>query len=96
MYGEYPTFDLGLDLGKSRASKVLSGVEPNGPAFKAGLRDGQAVAAWDINGNDVERPATVTLLVDGTEQKVSYLPRGKQVAAWQYKIDKDQPCSAQK
>ena len=95
-HGEFPTFDLGLDFGKSRAAKVISGVDPSGPAYKAGLRDGQPVMAWDIDRGDMERLAIVTVRVEGQDQKMSFQPIGKPMVAWQYESDTDKLCSARR
>jgi predicted metalloprotease with PDZ domain len=38
---EIATFNLGFDLAASTAAGSVTGVEPGGPAFEAGLRNGQ-------------------------------------------------------
>ena len=85
MHGEFPTFDLGLDFSASRTAKAVSGVDPSGPAYKAGLRDGQPVVAWDVDRGNAERQATVTVRIEGQERKISFMPIGKATEAWQYR-----------
>lgn len=92
--GEYPTLDLGLDYGRSRAEKTITGTKPNGPAYKAGLRDGQGWVASSYDRDDPNQPATFTISIDGTEKQISYQPRGPVVTAWQYLPTHDQTCSA--
>jgi len=41
---EVPTFDLGFDLSAPTAAGNITGVEPDGPAFQAGLRNGQRLS----------------------------------------------------
>jgi predicted metalloprotease with PDZ domain len=95
VHGEFPTLDLGLDYGKSRSSKTITGVKPDGPAYKAGLRDGQAWVASSYDRDDPNQPAIFTISIDGTEKQISYQPLGPVVTAWQYIPTRDQTCSAQ-
>ena len=94
VHGEFPTFDLGLDFSASRAAKALSGVNPSGPAYKAGLRDEQPVVAWDIDRGNTARLATVTVRIEGQERRISFSPTGKATTAWQYQSGTS-ACSAQ-
>ncbi len=86
-HGEFPTFDLGLDFSSSRAAKVISGVNQSGPAYKAGLRDGEELVAWDVDRGNTERPATFTVRIEGQERRVSFSPLGKPTTAWQYQSE---------
>lgn len=95
VHGEFPTLDLGLDYGKSRATKMITGTRPDGPAYKAGLRDGQAWVASSYNRDDPTQPAVFTISIDKAEKQISYQPRGPAVIAWQYIPTRDQTCSAQ-
>ena len=94
VHGEFPTFDLGLDFSASRTAKAISGVDPSGPAYKAGLRNGQAVVAWDVDRGNTERQATVTVRLEGQERRISFMPDGKTIEAWQYRPGEGS-CSAQ-
>ena len=94
-HGEVPTFSLGFDFRASLTAKVMSGVDPNGPAYKAGLREGQAVVAWDVNRGNTERKATFTVLIEGQERKISFSPTGKPTIAWHY-LSGTSACSVQR
>jgi len=57
-----PTFDLGFDLGASTAKGSVTGVELNGPAFQAGLRNGQRLSGrLSVYNNEPDKPAIVTV-----------------------------------
>ncbi|MDE1156383.1 MAG: hypothetical protein PW735_11745 [Acidobacteriaceae bacterium] len=92
-HGEFPTFDLGFDFTSSRAAKTVSGVDPSGPAYKAGLRDGQQIVGWDVDRGNTERQAAVTVRIEGQEQRISFRPLGEPKAAWQYQPETD-ACAA--
>lgn len=89
---ELPTFEVGLDLALSCATNQISGVVEGGPAFAAGLRDGQALAHVSISIGDPDRLARFTIRTDAGEQQVKLYPRGKKVAVWQYRLDHRGSC----
>jgi predicted metalloprotease with PDZ domain len=91
-YDDVPKFYLGLDYRKTVATKTVTGVDPSGPAFQAGLRDGQKVVAMHFDGDDPNHPATVTVSEDGEEKHLSFKPLGHPVKAWQYSLDQGQAC----
>ena len=95
VHGEFPTLDLGLDYGKSRSSKTITGTKPDGPAYKAGLRDGQTWVASSYDRDDPNHPAIFTISIDGAEKQISYQPLGPAVTAWQYIPTRDHTCSTQ-
>jgi predicted metalloprotease with PDZ domain len=65
---------LGFDR-RSLASGVLGGVEADGPAYRAGLRDGQKVFAYTIYSGDVAHDSSVTVRDDdGTPREIAYRP----------------------
>jgi hypothetical protein len=86
-YVDIPKFDLGLDYRKTEATKTIAGVDPSGPAFQAGVRDGQKMVALHFNGDDPNHPATVVVSDDGVERPLTYKPLGHPVKAWQYSLD---------
>ncbi len=92
--GEFPTFNLGLDFAKSRATQAISGVDPSGPAYKAGLRDGQPVVWWDVDRGNTKKKATVTVRIDGQERKISFSPTGAPTTSWQYLPEPGKTCSS--
>jgi predicted metalloprotease with PDZ domain len=84
---ENPTFDLGFDYRKARETHMISGVFEGGPAFEAGLRDGQPLGRVSFYNDDPDKMAKIFVKVDGVEKQVSYYPRGKTVMAWKYLTD---------
>jgi predicted metalloprotease with PDZ domain len=84
---ELPTFDLGFDLSASRAASRIVGVRAQGPAYLAGLRDGQTLAGpMSVWNNDPTRLAKFTIGDDAGVREVSFYPRGEGVLAWQYQL----------
>ena len=83
-----PTFDLGFDLQSSTAGGSITGVEPNGPAFQAGLRNGQRLSGrLSVYNNQPEKAAIVTVQTSEGPKAIEYYPRGKPIAAMQYHLD---------
>jgi predicted metalloprotease with PDZ domain len=84
------SFDLGFDFDASAKANKVSGVRPDGPAFKAGLRDGQELLGSSVYYNDAEKPAKFTIQTgNGAKTKVEYFPRGKTVTVPQYHLDQE-------
>jgi hypothetical protein len=81
-----PTFDLGFDFDGSRAANTVTGVEPDGPAFAAGLRNGQPMTGFSVYNGQTDRLATITIRGDAGDRKIAYLPQGKIVVVWQYHL----------
>jgi hypothetical protein len=85
---EAPTFHLGFDLDASMAAGAITGVEPDGPAFKAGLRNGQRMSGrLSVYNNQPEKPAIVTVRASDGLQAIEYYPRGAPVKVMQYHLD---------
>ena len=95
-HGEFPMFDLGFDYKTSRTTKVLAGVAPGGPAFQAGLRDGQRFVSANFNRDDPGELAIITVRIDGKDKQISFKPVGPSVTAWQYASDAGQRCAESK
>jgi len=76
--GEYTAFDPGFDLDATRDSPEsrVSGVRPDGPAAKAGLKDGDVVETMQSRDGDATVPIKVVAQRAGAKVTVSYLPRG--------------------
>jgi predicted metalloprotease with PDZ domain len=77
-----PKFEVGFDLSASQNSKFITGVDINGTAFKAGLRDGMAfVKAEGIsrfsNNFQLNALAKITITENGEEKNILYLPHGE-------------------
>jgi predicted metalloprotease with PDZ domain len=87
-----PMFDLGFDLDGSRSANTVKGVELDGPAFAAGLRNGQPLTGVSVYNGQTDRLATITIRGDAGDRKIAYLPQGKTVMVWQYHLVPGQPC----
>jgi predicted metalloprotease with PDZ domain len=83
---ELSTFDIGLDLTHSHASGVIVGVVENGPAFAAGLRNGQRIVRISVDNGNPERLAKFTIHTEKEDQQIAFYPRGETVKAWQYQL----------
>ena len=85
---QVPTFDLGFDLGASTASSTITGVEPDGPAFQAGLRNGQRLSGrLSVYNNEPEKAAIVTIQSGDDRKTIEYYPRGKPISVMQYHLN---------
>src|ERR1019366_2516018 len=76
--GEYTAFDPGFDLEATRASSDarVAGVRPDGPAARAGLKDGDVVDSMQARDGDATVPVKLVVQRAGAKVTVSYLPRG--------------------
>jgi predicted metalloprotease with PDZ domain len=91
--GNYPTFDLGFDIDKSQTTKVVSGVVDGGPAFRAGLRDGDKLLGFSYSKHDPDRQAHFTIASAGGTKHIIYLPQGGPAQAWQYTLNSALSCN---
>lgn len=78
-------FELGFDLKSSLRRRIVSGLKPNSEAARAGLQNGDELAAWDIQG-DPDLPVRLKIARKGRAQTISYLPRGEQRTVMQYQL----------
>lgn len=78
-------FDIGYNVEKSMASGIFSDVDPDGPAYAAGLRDGmERIERLSGEWGDSSVPVSIRVLdLDGKEQVITYLPQGSQTAMGQ-------------
>ena len=84
------TFALGLPRRELHDGAVLEAVDPQGPAFRAGLRAGQTVRGWTVWDDDPDREAVLSMMMpDGSLRQVRYFPRGSQVAVSQIEVRSD-------
>lgn len=67
-------FDLGFSASPDRDR--VTAVDPSGPAARAGVREGDAIAAWEHVEDDAQRPVELTLERDARTFRLAYLPRG--------------------
>jgi predicted metalloprotease with PDZ domain len=101
---ERPVWALGFDPA-SFTTRMLQGVDPQGPAHAAGLRDGMALAGWSVWGGDVTREVQLQLREAGAPgepdrvRDVSYRPVGREtlrLPRWQVRpgAEADAGCQA--
>ncbi len=78
---DFPLYDLGLDLDASFNAQAATGVREDGPAYAAGVREGQRLFGYSISqiGNP-NSPVTLYLEGQGGGQvPVQYLPQSDEV-----------------
>jgi predicted metalloprotease with PDZ domain len=80
-----PAFDLGFDADASAAKEVFVGIDPAGPAYKAGLRDGMKRIARGGGEYGDSRVEVAYRVVDqaGAERTIRYRPEGKATVQFQ-------------
>jgi predicted metalloprotease with PDZ domain len=81
---EKPAFDTGFSLEETQKIRKISRVRENGPAYKAGLRDGMDFIGIEngyrfSNAWKVDLPLVVKVKINGTEKRVEYFPHGDPV-----------------
>lgn len=72
-------FDRGFDGRRTIANgNSVVGVDPEGPAFRAGLRDGMRLRKLDLSeGGDSRRDLVYHVLEQDKQREIRYLPEGK-------------------
>lgn len=84
---EVPLFELGFDLEMLRSNKVVSGVEDNSAAYRAGLRNGQVVLRSEpIHIGDAAKPVELTVKEGIGPRIIRFYPVGQKVIVPQYKL----------
>jgi predicted metalloprotease with PDZ domain len=80
-----PSYDIGFDPAASAKAGVFTGVEPTGPAYRAGLRDGmRRIARSGGNPGDSQVEITYRVLdAAGAEHLIRYKPEGASVVRFQ-------------
>jgi predicted metalloprotease with PDZ domain len=67
-------FDPGFDVDSTIASGSITGVIEGGPAWNAGLRDGQTPKSYSIYWGNVGEPLEIGIEENGAERTISYIP----------------------
>jgi hypothetical protein len=76
--------DTGFDEQTSYATKIMSGVVPDGPAYRAGIRNGRELFRWSIYNDDPSKDALLGVVIDGQKKAITFSP-AKQVTVVQYR-----------
>ncbi|EGF92749.1 M61 glycyl aminopeptidase family protein [Asticcacaulis biprosthecium C19] len=86
-----PAYDLGYDPARSRAAGYFAGVDPDGPAYRAGLRDGMKRIRVDSAGTgDSQDEITVETEGDGgAPLTLRFKPEGKATVCRQRLVRSD-------
>jgi predicted metalloprotease with PDZ domain len=70
-----PVFDAGFDLDELFRSRRITGVRPDGPAYAAGIRDGQQLAGGvSVYFGNTEKEIELKVKTDDGEKLLKYLP----------------------
>jgi predicted metalloprotease with PDZ domain len=89
----YAQYDLGFDdvaSGQSKPPKAI-GVRKDGPAYRAGLRDGMEIANLRRNAGRSDVEAVVSIVKGEKTESIQYLPAGVQVKSRGWIRVKDVP-----
>lgn len=78
--------DLGFDESASVAAKRVTGVVQDGPAYRAGIRDGQELFRWSVYHDDPSKDALLGVVIDGQRRMISFSPM-KQAHIEQYRAE---------
>jgi predicted metalloprotease with PDZ domain len=70
--------DAGFDE-MSVESKRIAGVDPAGPAYRAGIRDGQVVFRFSIYHDDPSKEILLGVVIDGKKETIHYSGAKQQV-----------------
>jgi hypothetical protein len=69
----YEIYEPGFDVAGSRAAHVIAGVEPQGPAAAAGLRNGDGLTTAEVPER-ADQTATVEVAREGRPLRITYRP----------------------
>lgn len=83
----FPSFDLGFDGKASAERHQVVGVREDGPAYKAGLRDGQKLIRNSYWIGQPDKAASFTVKDSDGPKDIQYFPRGKITAVPQFHLD---------
>jgi predicted metalloprotease with PDZ domain len=85
------TYELGFDWPASQAARKIIGLQSGSAAARAGLREGDSLGGYSITQGDPDQ--AVELKIGPTRRKISYLPRGTQIAVPQLTVHDAAACA---
>lgn len=88
---EVPSADLGFDVNSTRSTRRVTGVREDGPAYKAGLRDGQDLRGISYHVNDPKQTAKVSIQAEGKVTVIQYYPAATTIVVPQYHVGATAP-----
>jgi predicted metalloprotease with PDZ domain len=80
--------DPGFDASASFAAKRVTGVVQDGPAYRAGIRDGQELFRWSLYYDDPSKDALLGVVIDGQRKTITFSP-AKQAHVEQYRASSE-------
>ncbi len=66
--------DPGFDTETSLQNKRVTGIVAGGPAYRAGIRDGQQLFRWSIYNDDPSKDALLGVMIDGEKKLITFSP----------------------
>ncbi len=72
-WAEVPRWVLGFDPG-SFSKHTATGVQADGPAQQAGLREGMVLKGWSVYGGDVSKEVVLKIKTEDGDKELRYLP----------------------
>ena len=84
--------DPGFDQTASMAAKRMTGVVQDGPAYRAGIRNGQELFRISIYNGDPSKDALLGVVIDGERKMITFSP-AKQAHLEQYRVSAEAPNS---
>jgi predicted metalloprotease with PDZ domain len=78
--------DPGFDERASIAAKRVTGVTQDGPAYRAGIRDGQELFRWSVYNDDPSKDALLGVVIGGERKVISFSP-ARQAHVQQYRVN---------
>lgn len=88
-----PLFELGFDISSlMQTPRVIHGLDPNSPAAKAGIREGDKVlksVGLDEQQSKPSSPLTLLVERNGVPTPIAFVPTGKLTKGYQWRLKTD-------
>jgi predicted metalloprotease with PDZ domain len=84
---EQHLFNAGFDVSGSRPDRIIKGVRTDGPAYVAGLRDGQYLVRVSLPTDQPDQMAVLEVDDGNGVRRIEYYPRDPVRTLRQYQID---------